>query len=128
MARRTQKSLLGRPNTFTPRRCPPLALAAPLGVALIATSHRCFPTKAILAWHSTTVAERLRLIERYGEPTKRGTEELRDTAGEGLKDEVLDWAGRSVFIRIRCHTHADTTLGYISIGTGFTFPPNMPLR
>jgi SAM-dependent methyltransferase len=39
----------------------------PGGVALIATSHRCFPTKAILAWHSTTAAERLRLIERYFE-------------------------------------------------------------
>ena len=39
----------------------------PGGLALIATSHRCFPTKAILAWHSTTVAERLRLIERYFE-------------------------------------------------------------
>ena len=37
----------------------------PGGVALIATSHRCFPTKAILAWHSTTAAEHARLVELY---------------------------------------------------------------
>jgi Methyltransferase domain len=37
------------------------------GIALIATSHRCFPTKAILAWHSTTAAEHVRLVERYFE-------------------------------------------------------------
>lgn len=37
----------------------------PGGLALVAVSHRCFPTKAILAWHSTTTEERLRLIELY---------------------------------------------------------------
>jgi len=39
----------------------------PGGLALIATSHRCFPTKAILAWHSTTPAERIRCIRLYFE-------------------------------------------------------------
>lgn len=37
----------------------------PGGRALIATSHRCFPTKAIRAWHVLPAAERLRLIARY---------------------------------------------------------------
>jgi hypothetical protein len=32
---------------------------------VIATSHRCFPTKAILAWHSTTPEDRIRLIQLY---------------------------------------------------------------
>jgi len=35
------------------------------GVALIAMSHRCFPTKAILAWHSTSAAERIGLVQLY---------------------------------------------------------------
>lgn len=37
------------------------------GVALIATSHRCFPTKAILAWHTLSPQERIRLIQSYFE-------------------------------------------------------------
>jgi SAM-dependent methyltransferase len=39
----------------------------PGGLALVATSHRCFPTKAILAWHSLPAAERIRLIRVYFE-------------------------------------------------------------
>lgn len=40
----------------------------PGGLALIATSHRCFPTKAIMGWHATADArERFRLLERYYE-------------------------------------------------------------
>ena len=39
----------------------------PGGLALIATSHRCFPTKAILAWHATSVEDRMRLIQTYFE-------------------------------------------------------------
>ena len=39
----------------------------PDGLALIATSHRCFPTKAILAWHSLSSRDRLRLIQLYFE-------------------------------------------------------------
>lgn len=39
----------------------------PGGIALIATSHRCFPTKAIAAWQATTPGERLRLIQLYFE-------------------------------------------------------------
>ena len=39
----------------------------PGGVALIATSHRCFPTKAIAAWQATSPEERLRLIQLYFE-------------------------------------------------------------
>ena len=39
----------------------------PGGLALVATSHRCFPTKAILAWHSTSPQDRTRLIQRYFE-------------------------------------------------------------
>jgi hypothetical protein len=34
---------------------------------VIATSHRCFPTKAIRAWHVLPPAERLRAIARYFE-------------------------------------------------------------
>jgi SAM-dependent methyltransferase len=37
----------------------------PGGRAVIATSHRCFPTKAIRAWHVLPPAERLRMIARY---------------------------------------------------------------
>lgn len=37
------------------------------GLALIATSHRCFPSKAILAWHSSSPQDRIRLIQRYFE-------------------------------------------------------------
>jgi SAM-dependent methyltransferase len=37
----------------------------PGGLALVATSHRCFPTKAILAWHSLPPRDRLRLIQLY---------------------------------------------------------------
>jgi SAM-dependent methyltransferase len=37
----------------------------PGGRALIATSHRCFPTKAIRAWHVLPIAERLRTIAQY---------------------------------------------------------------
>jgi SAM-dependent methyltransferase len=39
----------------------------PGGRAVIATSHRCFPTKAIRAWHVLPPAERLRVITRYFE-------------------------------------------------------------
>ena len=39
----------------------------PGGLALVATSHRCFPTKAILAWHSLPPPDRLRLIQLYFE-------------------------------------------------------------
>lgn len=37
----------------------------PRGVAVIATSHRCFPTKAIMAWHGSTPEQRVVLIEQY---------------------------------------------------------------
>jgi SAM-dependent methyltransferase len=37
----------------------------PGGLALIATSHRCFPTKAVMAWHTLSPADRLRLIQAY---------------------------------------------------------------
>jgi SAM-dependent methyltransferase len=37
----------------------------PGGHAVIATSHRCFPTKAIRAWHVLPPAERLRTIAAY---------------------------------------------------------------
>jgi len=37
----------------------------PGGRAVIATSHRCFPTKAIRAWHVLAPAERLRTIAAY---------------------------------------------------------------
>jgi len=39
----------------------------PGGLALIATSHRCFPSKAILAWHGASPPDRLRLLARYFE-------------------------------------------------------------
>jgi SAM-dependent methyltransferase len=35
------------------------------GRAVVATSHRCFPTKAIRAWHVLPPAERLRTIAQY---------------------------------------------------------------
>ena len=37
----------------------------PGGRAVIAISHRCFPTKAIRAWHVLPPAERLRAVARY---------------------------------------------------------------
>ncbi len=37
----------------------------PGGIALVATSHRLFPTKAIRAWHTLGAPERLRLIASY---------------------------------------------------------------
>jgi SAM-dependent methyltransferase len=37
----------------------------PGGRAVIATSHRCFPTKAIRAWHVLPPRERLGVIARY---------------------------------------------------------------
>ena len=37
----------------------------PGGRVVVATSHRCFPTKAIRAWHVLPPAERLRTIARY---------------------------------------------------------------
>lgn len=39
----------------------------PGGLALVATSHRCFPTKAILAWHTLDARNRLDLIRQYFE-------------------------------------------------------------
>jgi SAM-dependent methyltransferase len=39
----------------------------PGGLAVIATSHRCFPTKAIMAWHACGPEERLRFIQGYFE-------------------------------------------------------------
>ncbi len=39
----------------------------PGGVAIIATSHRCFPTKAVVAWHASDAAARVRLLKRYFE-------------------------------------------------------------
>jgi SAM-dependent methyltransferase len=39
----------------------------PGGLAVIATSHRCFPTKAILAWHSSSPRDRVRFIQYYFE-------------------------------------------------------------
>jgi SAM-dependent methyltransferase len=37
----------------------------PGGRAVVATSHRCFPTKAIRAWHVLPPSERLRTIAAY---------------------------------------------------------------
>ncbi len=39
----------------------------PGGIALVAMSHRCFPTKAILAWHTVSAEERIRLVQLYFE-------------------------------------------------------------
>ena len=48
----------------------------PNGLAIIATSHRCFPDKAVMAWHVSSSDQRARLIELYlelaggfGQPT-----------------------------------------------------------
>jgi SAM-dependent methyltransferase len=37
----------------------------PNGVAVIATSHRCFPNKAVMAWHVSNPSERVHLIQLY---------------------------------------------------------------
>jgi len=37
----------------------------PNGLALIAISHRCFPNKAVMAWHSCTPEQRVRLVQLY---------------------------------------------------------------
>jgi len=37
----------------------------PNGLAVIATSHRCFPTKAIMAWHASSPAERAHVLQLY---------------------------------------------------------------
>lgn len=37
----------------------------PGGFAVIATSHRCFPTKAVLAWHTLNPKDRIQLIGIY---------------------------------------------------------------
>jgi SAM-dependent methyltransferase len=37
----------------------------PGGLAVIAMSHRCFPTKAVMAWHSTTPEQRVRLVQIF---------------------------------------------------------------
>jgi SAM-dependent methyltransferase len=37
----------------------------PNGVAVIATSHRCFPDKAIMAWHASSPEQRAHLIQMY---------------------------------------------------------------
>jgi len=37
----------------------------PNGLALIATSHRCFPNKAIMAWHASSPEQRAHLIQIY---------------------------------------------------------------
>jgi SAM-dependent methyltransferase len=37
----------------------------PHGLALIATSHRCFPDKAIMAWHVTNPDQRAHLLQLY---------------------------------------------------------------
>jgi hypothetical protein len=50
----------------------------PGGRALIATSHRCFPTKAIMAWHTLSQANRLRLIGLYLERAGFAAPELID--------------------------------------------------
>jgi hypothetical protein len=39
----------------------------PRGVHVIALSHRCFPTKAILAWHALPPVKRLDLVRAYFE-------------------------------------------------------------
>lgn len=39
----------------------------PGGLAIVATSHRCFPTKAIAAWHACNPIERLQLVRAYFE-------------------------------------------------------------
>lgn len=39
----------------------------PGGLAIIATSHRCFPTKAIMAFHALAPERRVQLLQRYFE-------------------------------------------------------------
>lgn len=39
----------------------------PGGLALVAMSHRCFPTKAILAWHTGAPGDRARRVQGYFE-------------------------------------------------------------
>ncbi len=39
----------------------------PGGIAVIATSHRCFPTKAIMAWHALQPEQRIRVLRLYFE-------------------------------------------------------------
>ena len=39
----------------------------PGGIALVGMSHRCFPTKAILAWHAASPEERVDLVQLYFE-------------------------------------------------------------
>jgi SAM-dependent methyltransferase len=48
------------------------------GLALIATAQRCFPTKAIMAWHTLSPADRMRLISLYLEQAGFGAAELLD--------------------------------------------------
>jgi SAM-dependent methyltransferase len=50
----------------------------PGGLALIATSHRCFPTKAILAWHTTSPEQRIGVLQLYLELAGFGPAELID--------------------------------------------------
>jgi SAM-dependent methyltransferase len=37
----------------------------PNGLAVIATSHRCFSNKAIMAWHTSSPDQRARLLQLY---------------------------------------------------------------
>jgi SAM-dependent methyltransferase len=56
----------------------------PGGIAVIAHSHRCFPTKAILAFRDFPPAERLRLCRYYLERTGAfGPAELTDRSPPG---------------------------------------------
>lgn len=41
----------------------------PGGIALVAMSHRCFPSKAIMAWHACSPEERINLVHLYFEET-----------------------------------------------------------
>lgn len=42
-----------------------LRVLKPGGLTVIATSHRCFPTKAVLAWHTLNPQDRIQLIGVY---------------------------------------------------------------
>lgn len=42
----------------------------PGGVSIVAMSHRCFPTKAIRAFHVPGAADRFRLVERFHSDTE----------------------------------------------------------
>lgn len=55
-----------------------LRVLKPGGLTLIATSHRCFPTKAIMAWHTLSPADRIRLIGVYLEQAGFAAAELID--------------------------------------------------